>query len=183
LYRNPLAPTSLAVGSSLIELITVTAMLSALMSIAIASYADLRSTQGLRAAAALLETDIQFARSLSLTTGQAVRMDVVATATGGSCYLIHLGPAGSCQCNGAQPPRCAAGAALLRAEEQVATAGVAIAPLARPIVFDAGKGTISPTATIRLHDQAGRSIHQVVNIVGRVRSCAQGSTMPGLPRC
>jgi type IV fimbrial biogenesis protein FimT len=71
----------------------------------------------------------------------------------------------------------------LRVEGQPAAAGVALAALARPLVFDGRKATVTPTATLRVSADDGRTIHQVVNIMGRVRSCTPGGSVGGLRRC
>ena len=75
------------------------------------------------------------------------------------------------------------GATLLRLEEQPAQRGVSIAPLSRALLFDAHKGTVTPTATLQVQAADGRAIHQVVNIMGRVRSCSPAGQLNGLPQC
>ena len=75
------------------------------------------------------------------------------------------------------------GAELLRLVEQPATEGIRLAPVDRSIVFDGGKGTVTPTATLKLIDPDGRTIHQVVNIMGRVRTCAAVGSLGGLKSC
>jgi type IV fimbrial biogenesis protein FimT len=42
----------------------------------------------------------------------------------------------------------------------------------KSITFDAVRGTVTPTATLRVEARDGRAIHQVVNLLGRVRSCS-----------
>jgi type IV fimbrial biogenesis protein FimT len=57
----------------------------------------------------------------------------------------------------------------------------------RSILFDGAKGTTTPTGTLRLIGRDGAAIHQIVNIMGRVRSCSppqpSGARLPGYPPC
>jgi type IV fimbrial biogenesis protein FimT len=170
-------------GLSLVELMCTLAITLLLLGGTIPLLNELRSGQRLQAAAALLETDIQLARSAAMSSGRPVRLEVQALAGGGSCYLLHTGAAGACECTGTGAPRCDAGVQLLRNETQHAAGGVALAPLTRALVFDGRKGTVTPTATLRLVALDGRSIHQVVNIMGRVRSCSPGGAVGGLRPC
>ena len=72
---------------------------------------------------------------------------------------------------------------LLRSEGLPANSGVLLTGLQRPVVFDGRKGTVTPTATLRLTARDGRAIHQVVNIMGRVRSCSPAGAVGGLRAC
>ena len=65
----------------------------------------------------------------------------------------------------------------------VGNCGISLAPLQRSILFDAGKGTVTPTATFAITDRDGRSIRQIVNIMGRVRSCTTTRGLGGLRPC
>ncbi len=172
-----------AQGLSLIEMLVTLALLMVLLGGAVPMASDLRSGMLLHATAALLETDLQFARASAISSGVTVRLAVLPTAGGGSCYLVYAGPANACTCDALGPARCEPGATLLRLEEQPAQRGVSIAPLSRAILFDAHKGTVTPTATLQVQAADGRAIHQVVNIMGRVRSCAPAGQVNGLPKC
>lgn len=170
-------------GLSAVELLVTLAIAALLLGGALPMLNDLRSSQRLQAAASLLETDVQFARSSAIRTGQVVRLVVVAPSTGGSCYMLHDGSADACTCSPAGQTRCEPGVQLLRSEAQPAGSGVVLAALNRPLVFDGRKGTVTPTATLRLSAPSGRAIHQVVNIMGRVRSCAASGSIGGLRAC
>jgi type IV fimbrial biogenesis protein FimT len=49
----------------------------------------------------------------------------------------------------------------------------------RSVVFDATKGTRTPTATMQLMSRNGMTLRQVTNIMGQVRSCSPAPA-PGL---
>lgn len=171
-----------AAGLSLVELLCVLAVVLVLLGSALPSLHQLRATLALRAAADLLETDLQYARSLAMAEGQPVRLAVQALADGGSCYLIHTGPAQSCQCGAGGVARCDSGSRPLRVVELDRATGLRLTPADRTLQFDSHKGTVTPTATLRLSDRDGRTIHQIVNIMGRVRSCSP-TGLGGLRAC
>jgi type IV fimbrial biogenesis protein FimT len=168
---------------SFVELLCSLTILALLLGGALPMFNELRWSQALQSAASLLETDLHHARSLAVVTGRPVRLSIQATPDGGSCYAVHTGAAHACQCDGHGQARCEAGAELLRLVEQPATEGIRLAPVDRSIVFDGGKGTVTPTATLKLIDPDGRTIHQVVNIMGRVRTCAAVGSLGGLKSC
>lgn len=173
-------------GLSLVELLCVLAIALVLLGGTLPMLNDLRQGQRLQAVAALLETDIHLARSTAISTGQPVRLVVQALSTGGSCYMLvaaPAGPAGTCTCDERGGARCEAGLMPMRVESQAAAHGVALAALPRPLVFDGRKATVTPTATLQLSSADGRVIRQVVNIMGRVRSCTPAGSVGGLRNC
>lgn len=144
---------------------------------------EMRARVRLESLASLLETDIHFGRSTAISKGVSVRMAVQSLADGGSCYVMYTGPAQACTCSSAGQAQCEGDGRLLRVEAQAANADVTLAPLSRTLVFDAFKGTVTPTATVQLIARDGRSLHQVVNIMGRVRTCTPSGALPGVRRC
>ncbi len=170
-------------GLSLVESLCSLAITALLMGGALPLFNELRWSQALQSAASLLETDLHHARSLAVISGRPVRLSIQAPSAGGSCYVVHTGAAHACRCDGRGQAQCDAGAELLRLAEQPVNAGIRLAPVDRSILFDGGKGTVTPTATLKIIDPDGRTVHQVVNIMGRVRTCAVGGSLGGLRRC
>ena len=170
-------------GLSLVELLCSLAIMALLMGGALPLFNELRWSQALQSAASLLETDLHHARSLAVISGRPVRLSIQAPSAGGSCYVVHTGAAHACRCDGHGQAQCDAGAELLRLAEQPASAGIRLAPVGRSILFDGGRGTVTPTATLKIIDPDGRTVHQVVNIMGRVRTCAVGGSLGGLRPC
>lgn len=170
-------------GLSLVEVLCALAISAVLLGGALPLLNDLRQGQRLQAAAALLETDIHFARATAISSGSPVRLVTQDLQAGGSCYLLHTGAANACECTGQGEARCEAGARLLRMEVLPPAGGVTLTALAHPLVFDGRKATVTPTATLRLASRDGRAIHQVVNIMGRVRSCSPAGSVGGLRLC
>lgn len=178
-------------GIGLIELLVCLAIGVVLMAGAMQAMRGLGNRQTVEATAALLETDLRHARSQALATDQPVRFEVqtlvaaqpakVATSAA-TCYVVYSGPAGSCLCRGDGTAQCQPGSSLWRAAAQANASGVRVLHSGRSLTFDPGKGTVTPTATLVVADADGQAIHQVVNIMGRVRSCSpQG--LAGLRPC
>jgi type IV fimbrial biogenesis protein FimT len=44
-------------------------------------------------------------------------------------------------------------------------------------------GTVTPTATFKLESTEGVAVHQVVNVMGRTRSCVASGALPGFKTC
>lgn len=174
-------PASRQRGCSMIEALCGLTITLILLANAWPMLQDLVSRQALLAQAASLETDLALARSQAHAQQQNLRFSVHQPADGGSCYIIHSGAAGSCRCDGQSRPICDAGAQVVRVA--ALSRGVTLAPLSRPLTFDAMMGTVSPTATLRLTDPDGRTVHQVINITGRVRTCTPNPIWGGMRRC
>ena len=170
-------------GCSLVEAMSGLVITLVLLGNALPMLSDLIARQRLLAQAAELETDLILARSLAMTSGSTVWFAAQRTESGANCYVIHTGPAGACTCDGNAQARCDAAGEPLRTFAPAQQSGIQISVPSRPLAFDAGLGTVTPTATLRLTDQAGRAVHQIINITGRVRSCTPNPAWGGLRRC
>ncbi len=160
-------------GLTLIEAMCTLCVASVLFAGALPSMSELRNRQQLLAVAASLDNDINFARSASLWTNAPVRLTVQSHPAGGSCTLVHTGAANDCRCEATGKAVCRNEAALLKMTEQHAARGATVASIGRSLLFDPGKGTVTPTATLVVADAEGHgALHKVVNIVGRTRTCA-----------
>ncbi len=158
-------------GITLIESMIVLLVLSIVIGVAVPSPQSLRQRAALLGTAAELETDVQFARSHARAINRTVRLSL-GEADGATCYMVHTGPAADCRCGGGRPAVCTGGSELLRAVTLDAKGDVQVRSVSRSVAFDPLKGTVTPTATLRVEARDGRAIHQVVNLLGRVRSCS-----------
>lgn len=138
--------------------------------------------QALQATAAELETDIHFARSEAVARGQTIRLETQLLGNG-TCYVVHTGAAHDCTCTGQGQAQCSGDTQVLRVSEQPADGAVRLSTTKVSIAFDPQRGTVTPTATLKLVDERNRAIHQIVNIMGRVRSCSPQSQIAGLKAC
>jgi type IV fimbrial biogenesis protein FimT len=160
-------------GLTLIEAMMVLAVVSIAIGSALPSLLALRQRADLGGAAAQVETDVQFARSQAVASNRTVQLTLRESADG-TCYIVHTGPAADCSCSGraSAQARCTGDAELLRAVSFVAQGPVQVRSASKSLTFDPLKGTVTPTATLRVEGKDGRAIHQVINLLGRVRSCS-----------
>ena len=100
-----------------------------------------------------------------------------------SCWIVHTGAAGDCDCAGPEGVVCVADARALRSVVLPTLDRVAVSSNVASIVFDPLHGTSTPTGTLRLADTLGRSVRHVVNVVGRVRSCSPAAAVAGYAAC
>jgi type IV fimbrial biogenesis protein FimT len=168
-------------GLSLIEVTVVVAVTVVLAGAAAPSLSDFIGTR-LEAAATQLATDIQFVRTDAVARNQPVRLSFFNRADG-SCYVIHTGAAAQCSCAASGPAVCSGGALQLKTVQLAARDRVSLQANTASVLFDPLHGTSSPTATLRVSGSNGRAIHHIVNVMGRVRSCAPLNTMPGYAAC
>lgn len=158
-------------GSSLIECAIVTTVVALTLGAALPSFQEARQRRHLEGTAAQLETDLQLARAEAVARNEPVRLSF-AQGDAGSCYWLHTGAKPQAVCEHRTDA--------LR-QVQLDTA-VRLQSNSASLLFDPIKGTVTPTATVRLQTEAG-TLHLVVNVMGRVRSCSPDGALPGLARC
>jgi type IV fimbrial biogenesis protein FimT len=106
-------------------------------------------------------------------------------AQGATCYIVHMGPAANCNCSGQDvgAAACGSGSELLRAVVFATDGPVQVRSASKTLTFDPVKGTVTPTATLRVEGRDGKAIHQIVNLLGRVRSCSPQGPVAGERAC
>ena len=169
-------------GLTLIECVVTLAIIVITLGAAIPTFTQARERRHLEGAAAQLATDIRHARSLAVSHGAPVRLRV-QQASDGSCYVVHTGSAGDCQCTGAGTSSCRGSAQALRTVGFERGGPVHLASNSASMLFDADRGTVTPTGTLSLQLPSGATIRQIVNIMGRVRSCSPGAAVVGYVAC
>jgi type IV fimbrial biogenesis protein FimT len=173
---------SVSRGVGLVDTLVALSLMMVLLGGALHAMRNLTGRHVVEATAALLETDLRHARTLALASDTSMRFEVQPTAVGGTCYVVYSGTAGGCTCSADGQAQCQSGAKAWRSSAQPARQGVRILHSGRSLLFDAGKGTVTPTATLVVTDRDGQAIHQVVNLMGRTRSCSP-TGMAGLRAC
>ena len=172
-------------GLTLIETCVVLAIAVVLASTAAPGFSDMLDARRLDRAATGLASDIQFLRTESVARNQPLRLSRYAM-TGGSCYVIHTGDAAQCSCRVSGPAQCSGGAQELRTVTLADDGSVSLNGTTNSVLFDPLHGTVSPTATLRVvgsRNLAGREVHHVINVMGRVRSCSPLGAMSGYRVC
>ncbi len=169
-------------GFTLVEAGTTVAILAIAATQAFAGFGDMLGRRHVEGVAAELATDLQYVRTETVQRHAGVRVSFDSDGAGGSCYVIHTGPADACSC-GSGSATCAGDAQLLKAVHTPAGSGAQITANVASMLYDPLRGTATPAATITVTAADGRSMRHVVNILGRVRSCAPVGGLPGYKAC
>jgi len=173
------APIRRQRGLTLIEACIVLVICALVLSTAIPSFKQARERRHLEGLAAQLRTDIAHARSLAVARNENLRLAFTSSA----CYVLHTGPSGACQCGSDGSASCKGDATLLHHVTIDPGTGVTLSANSSSMLFDAERGTVTPTGTIKLTAAGGPAIHSVVNIMGRVRNCSPAPALPGYAKC
>ncbi len=173
-------------GLSLVESLIALAVTSVVLGSVMPSFSAAVERRHLEGTAAQLATDVHYTRSLAVAQNGGIRMSFRADA-GGSCYVVHSGAAADCTCATSGPDVgnsvCRNGATAIKTHHFAATAAVRVQANVGSILFHPTFGTSTPTGTLRVvANKSGQTIHQVVNIMGRVRACTP-SGLAGYPAC
>lgn len=117
-------------GLTLIDCCVVLGIISLMLSGAVPAFEDMSQRRHLEGVASEFATDLQFARTESVSRAESVRMSFGTDPQGAS---VH--------------------------------------------------GTVSLAASITVAGNDRKSLRHVVNIMGRVRTCAQAGAVKGYPAC
>jgi type IV fimbrial biogenesis protein FimT len=169
-------------GFTLAESCLVCAVLAIVAGMALPSFQGSVERHTVLGSAAQFETDVQFARA----TAEAGSLGVLISfhdQPAGSCYVVHTGAAGDCRCDAAGHPVCDGEAEALRTVFLPAEDRVRLQSNVEAMRFDGHRHTISPTGSVTLSAAGGGTLRQIVNIMGRTRSCSPDKTMPGYQAC
>ncbi|MBT9455130.1 MAG: GspH/FimT family pseudopilin [Burkholderiaceae bacterium] len=169
-------------GVSLIESLVVMAVTAITSSVALPSLDKARTQRHLEGAAEQLKSDLSYTRGLAVSRNETLRVSFSA-AQGGSCYIIHAGTAADCTCTADGAAVCNAPREILRVVKLDAGAKVSFQTNSRSLAFDPQQGTVTPTATMKVKAASGAEIHQIINIMGRVRTCSPGAKVSGYKSC
>lgn len=175
---NPLRKAS-QFGMTLIESSIVLSIAAVVVGMAAPSFEAARERRQLEGVAAQLETDVMFTRSLAVARNQSLRLSFVTE----TCYVVHAGDIADCRCGADGQARCAGDVEPLRVVQLGADARVTLQSNSASMLFDATRGTVTPTATVQVRAASGATIRNIVNIMGRVRSCAPAPGLPGYASC
>ncbi len=182
-YRQQLAPRKATQhGLSLVETLIYGLILSVLLSLALPALKDMAQRQRLHGIAQTLMLDLQQARSEAVSGAEAVQFQLDAHATG-SCYILHTGAPGSCRCNSSGAAVCSDAGSPLKTQWLSGERSIAIRANVSSLGFQARQGAVTNTGSIDVRTAEGFGIRHIVSIAGRVRSCALGGSIAGLPGC
>jgi type IV fimbrial biogenesis protein FimT len=186
--QSPIHPVShqgsrRQLGVTAVESMCVLAIIGILAGVTMPDVQPLRQRAELLGLASQVETDVHLARSEAVSRNRTVRFTLQHSAAGGSCYQLHEGVAPVCTCEDIEAGRCS-DARVFRALALPSGSPVQVQGNVRSMAFDPLKGTVTPTGTLRVVTRDGQALHQVVGLLGRVRTCSPGGTPAlGAPAC
>lgn len=169
-------------GLTMVEMLCAVCVLATTAGLVAPSMSSWQLRQALQSSASELETDIQYARSEAVATQRSIRLETQPLGNS-SCYVLHTGQTRDCVCDGKGSAVCTGDTRALKVSEQRYDGSVRLTTTHTSILFDPKRGTVTPTATLKLADSQGRTIHHVVNIMGRTRSCSPNGAIPGIKAC
>jgi type IV fimbrial biogenesis protein FimT len=181
-FARLLSVTRSQKGFTLTECLVAMAVTATSLGAGVPGFEKALETRRLEGVAAQLETDIAFTRSLAVANSHSVRMNFQNDVSG-SCYIVHTGSANECRCTGAGQSVCTGTGQAVRTVFFSASGPVGLRSNVASILFDPTHGTSTPTGTLRVVGRSNAAIHQVVNIMGRVRTCAPAPGLAGYARC
>lgn len=162
-------------GVTLVEQLVTTTVASLVALASLPGLEEAKDKRRLESAVAQIESELQYARSSAVARGDTVRVAFRSTDAG-SCYVMHGGRPGDCRCSVDGTAQCAPGVEVMRSVGFTNGSGLRLTSTAQEVGFDATHGTVTPTTTLQIENRGGARVRLVVNVMGRIRSCA---TNPG----
>lgn len=169
-------------GITLVETGIALAIALILLAAALPSFRSLLERRTLEGAATRLATDLRYLRSEAVARNEPLRIGFGASAAG-TCYVLYGAERGECKCNVSAAASCTDRAREIGAVSFPAAQGLALHSNVASILFDPVHGSATPGGTLRLVQASGLSVHHVVNLAGRVRSCSPGAAVSGYREC
>jgi len=170
-------------GFTLVETLVVVSILALLLGLAIPSYQGFQELYRLEGHAQELTTDLYYLRSEAAARNKARRISFVADA-GGSCYVLHSGNSGDCSCTSDGVSQCAAAdATVIKSLGLRSDKGVRMQSNVASMLFDPIRGTTTPTGSVNITTPSGKALRQVVNIMGRAKTCSPNASVRGYEVC
>ena len=169
-------------GITLVEACVTLAVATIVATGAAPSMQQLLDGRRLDGTASQVASDLQFTRTSAVARNQRVRFSLQTDAAG-SCYVIHTGSADACRCGNSGPAVCESGASEIRTVRLPASDRVIVQANVASILFDPVHGTSTPAGTVRVVGSGGRELRHVVNVMGRVRTCAAQGSVAGYRAC
>ncbi len=167
-------------GHSLVETMIALGIAGVVAGLALPGWNEASERRRVEAAAAELETHFAHVRSQAVAMNRTLRLHFVNDR----CYVVHTGGSSTaCSCADDGSATCSGGAQVLQVRHWSAQTPLRVLSNRSSIGFDATKGTVTPTATVQIIGASGTTLHNVISLMGRVRSCAPEPGLPGHPTC
>lgn len=164
-------------GFTLVELLTVVAVLGIIIMLAVPSFAQAIARHRLKASAETALGQFYAAKAESLRTGKPVYFSVNAGAN--ACYGFRAGQL--CDCSGSGADQCTLSHTAVNAEDGITLESTSIAGGAG--YFEPVRGTVVASGTLSFRNSQGQVLRVGVTRIGRPFICSPdgGSRVQGYP--
>lgn len=170
-------------GMTLIETAVVVSIVGVLAGLSVPSYQGFQERFRLEGYAMELVTDIHYVRSEAVARNRAIRISFGSDA-GGTCYVMHTGSSADCHCSSGGSAHCSnPNTSILKNVGLTTGQGVHLQSNVASMLFDPVLGTTTPAGSINFIAHNGKTIRQVVNIMGRTRTCSPEGSVNGYKVC
>ena len=172
-------------GFTLIELMTVIAIVAILTALAAPSFSGLTAKKRVEGALTELTTDLQFARSEAVQRNRNVRITF-----GTDCYVIHTVGSTATSCTQSGGASLGTGAVGVKTVQLDAGSTVSFSPndSLTYLMFDSVRamatwdGTNVDTGSVNINSSAGNwQLRASVTSVGRTQACSPNGSVAGYP--
>ncbi len=154
-------------GVTMIEACMTLAIAGILAGSALPSIKETLDKRQVEGVSSEVGTDLRYARSEAVARNSGVRVSFHR-----GCYVVHTGSRADCHCDGQGPAVCTGDAVAIKTVNGGSARGAQIVSSASSMRFDPTNGTVTPTGTVCTVPARGRAVHNVVSIMGRVRTCS-----------
>ena len=170
-------------GFTLVEMLVLISILALLLGLAVPSHQEFQERYRLEGHSLELTTDLYYLRSEAVSRNQGLRISF-GTDTSGSCYVLHYGSAGECTCSSNGTAQCAAAdIAAIKTKGLLNERGIRLQSNVPSMLFDPIRGTTTPAGSVNLITQNGKTLRQVINIMGRAKTCSPNASVSGYTAC
>jgi type IV fimbrial biogenesis protein FimT len=157
-------------GVTMIEACMTLAIAGILAGSALPSFKETLDKRSVEGVSSEVGTDLRYARSEAVARNTGVRVSFHR-----GCYVVHTGSRADCHCDGQGPAVCTGDAVAIKTVNTDSARGAQIVSSVSSMRFEPINGTVTPTGTVCTVPARGRALHNVVNIMGRVRTCSPAS--------
>jgi len=169
-------------GFTIVELCVSVSIAATLLSQAVPNLSKMRQERALRATSEALASDLRFARSEAVRTGEPVYFRISGKGAR-ACYVLHTGARDDCDCAGGRAVCKTPDSTVIKAEWLPAGKPMHLRSNAETLEFQRRQGLVTQTGSIETYLENGAGIRQVVAITGRVRNCSTGVKLSGMNKC
>jgi type IV fimbrial biogenesis protein FimT len=174
--RSGPGPGCAVMGTTLLELVIVIAVLAVLLGLVVPSMQGLIARNRLKAAAQAVAEDLQWARSEAIKQNRPLELSLIADHW---CYGVGAAGPARCDC---RLPAGEPGACALKRVSAADLPGVRLSATFARTTFDPRRAT-AVNGSLTVGSPGGSALRVVLSRLGRVRICSPTNDVPGYDAC